>query len=228
MRLVKNAAFTLIELSIVLVIIGLLISGVLYGRDLIMSAKLRSIGKEQIAYQTAFATFRSKYNGLPGDITNPGSMFSLSACSRTAGNGDNLIVWTGEGAAAWCQLAEAKMIPGISNATTGACPDNCIGEPGVTIPKSVAMPNAGWTIEVNVAKNKNALLYGAQTSNFLAYGPVLMPLEAYSLDSKMDDGKPDGKMEWNNITGYADCRAASAFNVSTKDQVCSFNVELGL
>ncbi len=60
--------FTLIELSIVIVIIGLVVGGVLVGGDLIKSAEIRSQIKQIEEYKTAFNTFRLKYNSIPGDI----------------------------------------------------------------------------------------------------------------------------------------------------------------
>ncbi|WP_152054195.1 type II secretion system protein [Tautonia marina] len=62
-----RAGFTLIELSIVLVIIGLVAGGVLLGRDLIEAAETRSIMSQLERYEVAVSTFRTKYNCLPGD-----------------------------------------------------------------------------------------------------------------------------------------------------------------
>lgn len=63
----KRKAFSLIELSIVLIIIGLLVAGVTGGASLIKNAELRGIASEARGYQTAVNSFFAKYNGLPGD-----------------------------------------------------------------------------------------------------------------------------------------------------------------
>ncbi len=86
----KNiAGFTLIELSIVLVIIGLLIGGVLVGRDLVNSAALRAQISQIEKYNTAVNTFRVKYGYLPGDIPSPAaSGFGFGARGQYAGEGD--------------------------------------------------------------------------------------------------------------------------------------------
>jgi prepilin-type N-terminal cleavage/methylation domain-containing protein len=63
-----RSGFTLIELSIVLVIIGLIAGGVLVGRDLIEAARIRQQITEIEQFKTAVNTFRIKYNGLPGDL----------------------------------------------------------------------------------------------------------------------------------------------------------------
>lgn len=64
----KNNGFTLLELSIALVIIGLLVGGVLAGRALIHSAKLNNIITEHKRFKDAFQMFEEKYNALPGDM----------------------------------------------------------------------------------------------------------------------------------------------------------------
>jgi prepilin-type N-terminal cleavage/methylation domain-containing protein len=60
--------FTLIELSIVLVIIGLIVGGVLVGQDLIKAAEVRAQISQIEKYNTAVNTFYSKYQAIPGDM----------------------------------------------------------------------------------------------------------------------------------------------------------------
>ena len=64
----KNNGFTLVELSIALVIIGLLVGGILVGRDLIESARIRTQVRQIEQLNTAANTFKNKYGSLPGDI----------------------------------------------------------------------------------------------------------------------------------------------------------------
>ncbi|MBN9993879.1 prepilin-type N-terminal cleavage/methylation domain-containing protein, partial [Listeria monocytogenes] len=70
--------FSLIELSIVLVILGLLTGGILAGQSLIRAAELRSVGEEYQKNRTAVATFRDKYFAIPGDMTNATSFWGLA------------------------------------------------------------------------------------------------------------------------------------------------------
>ncbi len=70
MRTQKQSAFTLVELAIVLVIIGLIVGGVLVGQDLINAAKVRATVSDIEKYNAAATTFREKYSGLPGDLLN--------------------------------------------------------------------------------------------------------------------------------------------------------------
>ena len=65
-----KSGFTLLELSIVLIGIGLLVGGVLVGRDLIDAARQRGVLKEFESYQLAIQTYKLKYNCYAGDCNN--------------------------------------------------------------------------------------------------------------------------------------------------------------
>jgi len=81
--------FTLIELSIVLVIIGLIVGGVLVGQNLIAAGEVRATITQVEKYNTATNTFRGKFGYLPGDI-NPtaAQQFGFVARGTKAGEGD--------------------------------------------------------------------------------------------------------------------------------------------
>ncbi len=91
------SAFTLIELSIVLVIIGLKVGGVLVGRDLINASYVRAQITQIEKYNQAVNTFRDKYSELPGDI-EPGLVTKFGFTTVPVrggiageGNGDGII-----------------------------------------------------------------------------------------------------------------------------------------
>src|SRR5688500_4536700 len=67
MRASRLHGFTLIELSIVLVIVGLIVGGILVGRDLIHSAELRKTVRQVEKFDAGVNTFRLKYNCSAGD-----------------------------------------------------------------------------------------------------------------------------------------------------------------
>lgn len=82
-------AFTLIELSIVLVIIGLVVGGILVGQDLIRAATVRAQISQIEKYQQAANTFRGKYGYLPGDIpATTASKFGFATRGPYPGQGD--------------------------------------------------------------------------------------------------------------------------------------------
>lgn len=85
----QSLGFTLVELSIVLVIIGLIIGGVLVGRDLISAATIRAQISQIEKYQTAVNTFRGKYGYLPGDMPDPyATNYGFAQRGSNSGQGD--------------------------------------------------------------------------------------------------------------------------------------------
>ena len=91
LRASKKVGFTLVELSIVLVVIGLLIGGILVGQSLVESAKINAVVKEFQQYQIGFSQFKLKYRYLPGDHPNGSTFSSLCTNSSCNGTGDGKI-----------------------------------------------------------------------------------------------------------------------------------------
>lgn len=77
--------FSLVELSIVLVILGLLTGGILSGQSLIRAAELRTVSTDFNKYLTAAHTFRDKYRALPGDMPNAVKFWGAQAGDTTDG-----------------------------------------------------------------------------------------------------------------------------------------------
>jgi prepilin-type N-terminal cleavage/methylation domain-containing protein len=63
----KQTGFTLVEIAIVLVIIGLLLGGVLKGQSMIENAKIRNVINDLNSVQAAFYAYRDRFNAVPGD-----------------------------------------------------------------------------------------------------------------------------------------------------------------
>lgn len=145
--------FTLVELSIVIIIIGFLIAGIASGQSLIRQAQLNSIITDMQNYQTAYNAFIQRYSSVPGDMVNPDAYWPAGSggCAITAGNcngnGDGLIQFNAgvndESYAAWRQLSLA----GIIIAGTSAMPDAWDGVEvvGETVPAS-KISGAGWIL----------------------------------------------------------------------------------
>jgi len=158
--------FTLIELSIVLVIIGLIVGGVLVGRDLIKAAEVRGTIAQLEKYQTAMNNFILKYNAVPGDMT-PATAQSLglftfqNGAAGTAGYGDNngLIENSGpgrcvnEGNVFWRHLSETNMVDGQFGMTGNAALD-ASGLPSGTLDDASSLVPAaklGGNVYINVS-----------------------------------------------------------------------------
>lgn len=79
--------FSLVELSIVLVILGLLTGGILTGQSLIRAAELRKIPLEKEMLATSFLTFKDRYFYLPGDMPNATDFWGSAGGNGTVGDG---------------------------------------------------------------------------------------------------------------------------------------------
>jgi prepilin-type N-terminal cleavage/methylation domain-containing protein len=84
--------FTLIEIAIVLVIIGLLLGGILKGQELITSARVRNLISQQDGIKAAFYGFQDRYRALPGDYATATQNIQMTTTGTTGnGNGNGRI-----------------------------------------------------------------------------------------------------------------------------------------
>ena len=81
----RQAGFTLVEIAIVLVIIGLLLGGVLKGRDMITNAKIKRIENDFAGVAAAIYAYQDRYGVLPGD--DPAASTRFAGTWRNADNG---------------------------------------------------------------------------------------------------------------------------------------------
>jgi len=77
MQLKKQTGFTLVEIAIVLVIVGLLIGGVLKGQEMITNAKLKRIESDNAGIAAAMFSYQDRYLQLPGDDNAADGRFSV-------------------------------------------------------------------------------------------------------------------------------------------------------
>lgn len=177
-------AFTLVELSIVIVIIGLIIAGITAGRSLVKSAQLNSIITDINKYNVAINSFYLQYNALPGDLRNASSYWGGSALNGDGNNQIDNSPGLDEDLKVWQHLALAGLIPGTySGTTTGA------GRvPGTNCPAS-SYRGAGFGFDwysPTYGKKGNAMAFAAGGSYIFA--PIIPASEALAVDTKMDDG----------------------------------------
>lgn len=113
----RSRGFSLVEVAIVLVIIGLILAAVLQGRQLIASAEYKSLKTQLAEYRNAFFTFRDRYNALPGDFAEADARLDLDSSdngdgSGTIDDGPACSAATDESCLAWQHLRAAGMIDG--------------------------------------------------------------------------------------------------------------------
>jgi prepilin-type N-terminal cleavage/methylation domain-containing protein len=89
----RQAGFTLVEIAIVLVIVGLLLAGVLKGQELIENSKIKSMAKDMDTISAALTSYQDRYRGLPGDSATATTHTAngWGATAFFAGNNDNLV-----------------------------------------------------------------------------------------------------------------------------------------
>jgi prepilin-type N-terminal cleavage/methylation domain-containing protein len=93
----KQKGFTLVEIAIVLVIVGLLIGGVLKGQEMITNAKLKRIESDNAGIAAAMFSYQDRYVQLPGDDNGAAERFEVYSVSGKANNGNgNGVIGTGD------------------------------------------------------------------------------------------------------------------------------------
>jgi prepilin-type N-terminal cleavage/methylation domain-containing protein len=84
----QQSGFTLVEIAIVLVIIGLLLGGILKGQEMITQAKIKNVITDFNGIASALYAYQDRYRQLPGDDLNAATRWTIPACaSGTQGNG---------------------------------------------------------------------------------------------------------------------------------------------
>ena len=184
----NQKGFTLVEIAIVLVIIGLLLGGILKGQELINGARVRNLADQNSGVQGAYYGFIDRYRQVPGDMTTANAIPAIGQTIFNGGDGDggvdNSLV---EAGGVWEQLAKSNFLSG-----------------GFTLPTAAitAETGAGTTIYGNTAPINayNAPIILTRNDGYTGTGGVRLSLHlgknipvgiARELDIKIDDGLPN-------------------------------------
>ena len=169
----NNKAFSLIELSIVLIIMGLLVAGVTGGASLIQSAKIRATVNEYYEYRTAYNSYYARYEQVPGEDPNkPGliqgytgfkDLYEKDFIGReyvvaTSNNNNGEVVLSKSGKFAW----------NLQNYSFSGLGKDCLNTNMLRLGHT-------WTLSESA---------GGSTAISLNYD------EAYAIDDKIDDNSP--------------------------------------
>jgi prepilin-type N-terminal cleavage/methylation domain-containing protein len=191
----QQSGFTLVEIAIVLVIIGLLLGGVLKGQELINSAKSKAVISDFRNTATMIAAYQDRFRALPGD-----DLAATTHVGATTTNGDNdgLIegVWNSttaadETAKVWQHLRLANLASGGLGAPAAGAWEP-LGAEGGRIGIQSARPS------------------GFATGRFFICQGNVSGRIAQQADTTMDDGTPNGGSVRAYTNAAADITAAGA------------------
>ena len=175
----KQTGFTLIELAIVLVIIGLLLGGVLRGQELINSARVKSLTREFQNIQVYIYGYQDRFRALPGD--DPAAVTHLAAATQgaaaLAGNGLINGAWNSANVAEesylfWEHVRLAGLAPGST--ATGT-------------PEFQPRNSNGGRIGVQSIAAGFATITG-MTGAYAVCSDLILGRDATQLDTTLDDG----------------------------------------
>jgi prepilin-type N-terminal cleavage/methylation domain-containing protein len=216
----QQKGFTLIEIAIVLVIIGLLLGGVLKGQELITGARVRNLIAQQDGIKAAYFGFLDRYRALPGDyqqatvnIPNVGA-----ACTAGNGNGNGQIqggAATPENILAWEHLSRAGFING-----TYTCAPLAAGN-AQTSPSNPY----GGIVDLQFDATFQTVVPAGQRHNLKTGQSVPSDILA-EVDRKVDDGNPAQgtfRAAWQAPAAAvpATCVAAGLWVAATPDPNCN-------
>lgn len=164
----KSSGISIIEITIVMIVLGLISVSVLTGTALIEQAKLRAINNELTGYQEAYYIFKLSYECLPGDCDAIASLLphdqncgAVVTGALTPGNGDSMLVEPKERRYFWCHLALSGT--DIPKLTYG---DTADFQAGIHIPETKAL-EGGYAPGYFTGAGKNGTTVGPLNSNAL-------------------------------------------------------------
>lgn len=218
--------FTLVELSIVLVVIGLLIGGILAAQSMVSTAKITRAVKQLSEYDVAISNFRERYKGWPGDKSGLGA----DTCAYGGQICNDGVVFT---AYVWRVLSlgvglknskgsDYIMWDGYSTADEDACPK-------FKLPQDESFAPC-LTMHLNSGTNLGRPTYMYSLSNVNAavwWGrPILRPIDALAIDKKLDDGSPF----YTGIVSAdgTNCSVGNEYDTSYDDYACTIYVVVGI
>ena len=224
-----QGGFTLIEIAIVLVIIGLLLGGVLKGQELINTARVRALNNTVDGITAAWFSFQDRYRAFPGDYATAQSQINLpglpgAAIGPDGGDSNGQVDTIAEAGRIWVHLEAAGYI-------TGGYTDDTVTIALDEYASSVAdSPDNGFGIGMVLSLGSEINNGGAAAvaAHELITGRGI-PVEVLAeLDRKVDDGSAvSGAMQLGNGSANWDaaaaalCQNVNAYQLQTPSANCA-------
>jgi prepilin-type N-terminal cleavage/methylation domain-containing protein len=250
----SKSAFTLVELAIVIVVLGILIGGVLTGQSIIESARISEAVTKVNQMSTALKAFNLEFDALPGDMEDAYDYFgdecgndSTGGTGGCNGNGDKCLA--GENSRcpaisnpykmdirrAFVHLNLSGIAPDINYQTNSGSSSSCANIAPDIMDDAIYILYSKRVNNINMQILPNEFEYDSGNSHCeTSTNPSLTPKQAKALDEKLDNGNGrTGKIKAYNTfddNSYSfegtDCMDADGvYNVGNSDKACNLRVE---
>ena len=232
----NHRGFTLVELSIVLVIIGLLIGGILVAQSMTITSKIQATIGQISQFDVAVENFETAYTSLPGDNNLFGTAGIANAYSNDGGITDGASSYDDDAlfqleiGAFWYDLKQVGFREDDGKRYIN-CAAFCSG-PATVVPKSKLGNNVSWIAASLVAAKKSNYYIASNLSNpnigtvglkSSANPGAYRSSEMLAIDTKMDDGT---NLNTGNVFTYSGCGLGGAYD-TTSNTLCVFAVRIG-
>ena len=192
----QQSGFTLVEIAVVLVLVGLLLGGILKGQQLISSARVRNMADQNAGIQAAYYGFIDRYRQVPGDMPAALACSAISAevdancggAPTIGGNQNGRIDRWEEAGAVWAHLSHSRLLNGSYGGNTATAAQYEAGVltgqvPGNAFQQPVLL---GFTADYD----DGGAAAGSTVRLAYAFGAGVTPSLLRELDVKLDDGNP--------------------------------------
>jgi hypothetical protein len=220
----NRVAFSLIEMSAVLIIISLIITATLKTKSILDNSRLDSIIADIKNYSQKAEEFETIYGGIPGDFANV-AVLPSSSPAAVAGNGNGIIDTSVEAMNFWRHMQIAGLITGNFDGLSSLV---AFDPEQPNIPGGYPLsrfPNAAITVANNATLGLQYSISFYPAADYKS--PVFTPVYAYDFDKKYDDGNPDtGMIQASDGTGVpaGNCRTTGAYTISNSSVSCYINI----